>query len=231
MAHIRRGKGMQQDWVRVVFQRRLLIIVVLLIQIIFIFFLISGAGYVFRYADYVLNGVSILVCLYILNKQEKSAYKLTWIFLILLFPIFGGLVYVILHTQYNSRKLHQQTQKADKVYKPFFPLPGDALPQLSLKYRDCLPQVRYLQEYAGFPVYSHTRTEYFASGESFFERLMKELEKAENYVFMEFFILRMGVMLDPIIELLERKARQGLDIRIIYDDLGCFMSLPSNYKE
>jgi cardiolipin synthase len=222
---------MQQTWIRRIFQRRVLIIAVLLIQIIFIFLLAGGAGLVFRYADYVLNGISIFVCLYVLNKQEKSAYKLTWIFLILLFPIFGGLVYVILHTQFNPRKLQRQMQKADRLYRPFFSLPGDALPQLILKHRECLPQVRYLQEYAGFPVYAHTRTEYFASGECFFKRLMEELEKAEKYIFLEFFILRMGIMLNPIIVLLEEKARQGLDVRIIYDDLGCFMSLPSNFKE
>jgi cardiolipin synthase len=57
-----------------------------------------------------------------------------------------------------------------------------------------------------------------------------ELEKAEKYIFMEFFILRRGVMLDPILDILERKAREGLEVRIIYDDLGCFMSLPSDFK-
>jgi cardiolipin synthase len=222
---------MQQTWVRVVFQRRLLIIAVLLIQIAFILFLAGGAGSTFRYADFVFTGISILVCLYVLNKKEKSAYKLTWIFLILLFPVFGGLVYVILHTQFNPRKLQRQIQKADLKYRPFFSLSGNVLPNLADKYRECIHQARYLQNYAGFPVYTHTRTEYFASGESFFKRLMPELEKAEKYIFMEFFILKIGVMLNPIIALLERKARKGLDVRIIYDDLGCFMSLPSNYKE
>jgi cardiolipin synthase len=222
---------MQQKWVRVVFQRRLLIIAVLLIQIIFILSLAGSAGLIFRYADFVFNGISIIVCLYVLNKKEKSAYKLTWIFLILLFPIFGGLVYAILHTQFSPRKLQQQIQKADKHYRRFFLIPGNVLPELALKYRECIPQARYLQEYAGFPVYTHTRTEYFSSGESFFKKVMEELEKAEKYIFMEFFILKLGVMLNPVIDLLEKKARQGLDVRIIYDDLGCFMSLPSHYKE
>jgi cardiolipin synthase len=79
-------------------------------------------------------------------------------------------------------------------------------------------------------VYVHTQTDYFPSGEAFFERALRELEKAEHYVFLEFFILRQGVMFDPIIEILERKARQGVDVRLIYDDLGCFMSLPPDYR-
>ena len=57
------------------------------------------------------------------------------------------------------------------------------------------------------------------------------MEKAEKYIFLEFFILRQGKMLDPIIEILERKTGQGLDVRIIYDDLGCFLTLPHHFKQ
>jgi cardiolipin synthase len=110
-------------------------------------------------------------------------------------------------------------------------LTENRLPELEKKHEDCLPQVRYLQEYTGFPVYTRTMTEYYPSGEAFFRQLMPELEKAESYIFFEFFILRRGKMLDPIIDLLERKVRQGLDVRFIYDDLGCFMSLPSDFKQ
>jgi cardiolipin synthase len=112
----------------------------------------------------------------------------------------------------------------------YLSLSPDALPLLAEAGEDCLPQARYLQTYAGFPLYVHTRTEYFASGEAFFARALEELEKAERYIFLEFFILREGVMLDPILEILERKARQGVEVRLIYDDLGCFMSLPPDFK-
>jgi cardiolipin synthase len=215
----------------VVFRRRIFVIALLLIQIGFLFVLIAGSRMAFRYANWVLNILSVFVCLRILNKKEKSAFKLTWIFLIMLFPIFGGLFYVFFYTQSNPRKLRRQIEAENRRYKPFFGLPGDVLPELKEAQENCLPQVRYLQEYAGFPVYRHTQTEYFPSGEAFFEKLLPELEKAEKYIFMEFFILRQGTMLDSIMKILERKAGEGLDIRLIYDDLGCFMSLPSNYRE
>jgi cardiolipin synthase len=105
------------------------------------------------------------------------------------------------------------------------------LPGLVAAHPEYFPQAHYLQEYAGFPVYAHTRAEYLKSGEAFFERVLPELEKAERYIFLEFFILRLGLMLNPIINILEKKAREGLDVRIIYDDLGCFMSLPSDFKQ
>jgi len=110
-------------------------------------------------------------------------------------------------------------------------LPGNSLPGLAEQNRDFAPQAYYLQEHAGFPVYTATRPYFYNSGESFFEQALIELEKAEKYIFMEFFILRSGEMLDPITAILERKAREGVDVRIIYDDMGCFMSLPSNYMQ
>jgi len=221
---------MEKKWIRVVFRRRLLIISLLIVQLIFILFLIAGTGRYFSYVDYIMNGFSVIVCIYILNKQKKSAYKLTWIFLILLFPIFGGLVYAFFHTQSSPKKLRRQIAELDNQTRPFFSIAGDHLPDLAEEHRECLPQARYLQNYAGFPVYKHTQTVYLSSGESFFFRALSEMEKAEKYIFLEFFILRQGKMLDPIIELLLRKAGQGLDIRIIYDGLGCFTTLPPNFK-
>ena len=222
---------MNNQWIRVVFRRRMLIIFLIIAQLLFFLVLISRTEQAFRYLSYILEAFSVIVCIYILNKHEKSAYKLTWIFLILLFPIFGGPVYAFFHTQSSPRKLKRQIDDVTRRYQPLFYLAGDCLPELAAKHRECLPQAAYLQKYAGFPVYRKTQTAYFNSGESFFKQALEELEKAEKYIFMEFFILREGKMLDPILEILSRKAGEGLDIRIIYDDLGCFMTLPPNFKK
>jgi cardiolipin synthase len=219
-------------WTRVIFRRRLLVIVLLLIQVLFITVLIAaGTGPRFRYLNWLLHILSVAVSFYILNKKEKSGYKLTWIFLIILFPIFGGILYVMFSTLSNPRKLRRLMEKENRFFRPFFNLSENVLPALIEEQEDCVPQVRYLQEYSGYPVFRHTRTEYFPSGEAFFTRLLLELEKAEKYIFMEFFILRQGKMLDPVISLMAKKAAGGLDVRLIYDDLGCFMSLPSDYKQ
>ncbi|MDR3343239.1 MAG: cardiolipin synthase [Treponema sp.] len=222
---------MSKKWVRVIFRRRVFVIAILLVQLGFILSFIAGSSMAFRNVSLALNTLSIVVCLYIYNKKEKSAYKLTWIFLILMFPIFGGFVYIVFHSQFNSRKMRRLIDISNRQCRPFYVLPGDTLPALAADHEDCLPQVRYLQEYAGFPVYAHTQTEYFSSGEAFFTRVLEKLEKAERYIFLEFFILRQGVMLNPIIALLKKKAKQGLDVRIMYDDLGCFMSLSPNYQK
>jgi cardiolipin synthase len=202
-----------------------------LIQIGFLLFLIAGSSISFQYFSWALNVLSIGVCIYILNKEEKAAYKLTWIFLILMIPIFGGALYIIFRIQSNSRRFRRHIERANRRSNEYFYLPGDRLPALLAEDRDFLPQAHYLQNYAGFPVYSRTQTEYLSSGEAFFKRIMEELEKAERYIFLEFFILKPGQMLESVLSVLERQAKAGLDVRLIYDDLGCFMSLPSNFVQ
>jgi cardiolipin synthase len=140
-------------------------------------------------------------------------------------------MYIFFYLQSNPRKVRRRIERTENETRPFFTLGGDRLPLFAAAHPGLLPQARYLEEYAHFPVYTNTETEYFPSGEAFFERLMEELKKAERYIFLEFFILRRGVMLNPIIALLERKVREGLDVRIIYDDLGCFLSLSSGFKQ
>jgi cardiolipin synthase len=220
---------MKKKWDWVVFRRGALIILILLAQIGFLIALIIGSSMSFQYISWSLNVLSIIVSIHVLNKKEKAAYKLTWIFLIMTFPIFGGIMYVIFYFQSNPRKLKRNINQTVDQTRPFFFLAGDSLPSLAASLPEHFTQAHYLQEYAGFPIYTRTRTEYFPSGELFFPRILEELEKAERYIFMEFFILREGVMLDPILAIMEKKARAGLDVRIIYDDLGCFLSLPPDF--
>jgi len=216
---------------RVVFRRRVLVISTLLIQIAFFVFLVTGAGRYFQYTNWILQFLSIIVCVHVLNKHAKAAYKITWIFLIMLFPIFGGVLYVFFYSQSNPRKLRRIMKRNKEASRDAFYLCGNRLPDLLKAYPEFKPQAQYLQDFSGFPVFAHTRPLYFDSGEAFFHRVLEELKKAEQYIFLEFFILREGAMLNPIISILERKAREGLDVRIIYDDLGCFMSLPANYQK
>jgi len=224
--------GMQKDKIsRVVFRRRVFVIFTLLVQIAFLILLVAGADLFFRYAHLALSALSIVVCVHVLNKHTKAAYKITWIFLILLFPFFGGALYTFFHFQSTPRKFKRLADRIRGETKGAFFLCGNRLPQLARTYPGFAPEARYLQNYAGFPVFSNTRTLYLASGEAFFRQVLAELEKAERYIFLEFFIVREGQMFGAILSILERKAREGVDVRLIYDDLGCFLTLPLGFKQ
>ena len=221
----------RNKWFFLVFRRRALVILTLLVQIAFFFSLLAGTGILVKNIYIVLNVISFIVCIYLINKNEKAGFKLTWIFLIMLFPFFGGVLYIVLNFWSNPKKIRRELNKNIGDSRDAFFLSGNRFDELINMYPDFRSMAFYLQEYAGFPVYGNTRQEYFPSGESFFYRVLEEIDKAQKYIFLEFFILKEGIMLNSILKILERKAAQGLDIRIMYDDLGCFFTLPPDFQK
>ena len=217
--------------IKFLFRRRFLVVSALLIQILFIIILIARVSIRFQYSYLFLYFLSIIACIHVINKHEKAGYKLTWIFLILLFPFFGGILYIYFNTISSQKKLKRALDKNIRDSRESFFLAGNRLDELIDEHPDFRTHAQYLQNFAGFPVFSNTRQVYLDSGEAFHRKVLEELEKAQRYIFLEFFILKEGVMLNSILDILEKKAKAGLDVRIIYDDLGCFFTLPENYPK
>jgi cardiolipin synthase len=214
----------------ILFRRRFLVILTILLQIGIIIFLVAGTGIYLKYSYWILNFISVIVCIYVINKQEKPGYKLTWIFIILLFPVFGGVLYILFNVWSNPIKMRRAIAKNISDSRDAFFLSGNRLDELTKVHPEFKTNAYYLQEKAGYPVYGNTRQHYLASGEAYFYTVLEEMEKAEKYIFLEFFIIKEGLMLDLIMAILEKKASEGLDIRIMYDDLGCFFTLPHDFK-
>ena len=133
--------------------------------------------------------------------------------------------------QSSTKKFHSKAARTREKAAPLMTLPGEGYAQAAADIPEYLPQVRYLQGFAGFPVYTGSTAKYLSPGEVKFQHLLEELEKAEQYIFLEYFIVQEGVMWDAILEILKRKVRQGVKVRLMYDDLGCFFLLPKDYAE
>jgi cardiolipin synthase len=221
----------RKRWYKFLFRRRGIVIFTLLIQIALIILFLAGVGRYFEFSFAILNVLSFFVCIYVINKQEKAAYKITWIFLILLFPFFGGILYILFHFWSNPKKLRREIHRNMLDTKDAFRLSGNRMDELIHYHPEFETNAKYLQDFAGYPIYTNTRQVYLDSGEAFYHKVLEELEKAQRYIFMEFFILKEGLMLNSIIAVLERKAAEGVDVRIIYDDLGCFLTLPHDYPK
>ena len=216
---------------KLVYRRRALITSILLFQIALTIFLIIGTGIYLKFIFWFFPILSIIVCIYVINKHEKAGYKLTWIFIILVVPIFGGVMYILFNIWSNTKKFRIAIDRNVADTRNAFYLPANSLEEIISSYPEFKTQVCYLQDFAGFPVYANTRQEYLPSGEAFFYRVLEELKKAQKYIFLEFFILKEGLMLNSILKILEAKAAEGLDVRIMYDDLGCFFTLPQDFPE
>ena len=218
-------------WLRKLLLRRFLIALLIIAQAAFFIYLILSGSILSQRLSRALTITSILVVLYVVSKRDKGAYKTLWVFLILSFPILGGLLYLLVNFQTPTRKMQRDIQRIQTSTKALYSLPDDGYCDAKALTGCHFSQIRYLQDYAGFPVYSNTRTTYLELGERFHERLLQELEKAEHYIFLEFFIIQDGVFFRSVLEILKRKAAQGVKVRILYDDLGCFFLLPTNFAK
>ena len=220
-----------QKWFRQIFRRRVLIIIMLLIQVGFLaYFIISGSMFSQRFSK-LLTLLSLFVALYVISKKEKGAFKLTWVFFILLFPLFGGLMYLLFNFQTSTKRFSNRIELIKERTKHYFFLPGNNYDEAKSCIPEHISQIRYLQQFAGYPICKNSSTKYLSPGEKKFEVLKAELEKAEKYIFLEYFIIQEGVMWDEILEILKRKVAQGVLVRVIYDDIGCFLVLPKKYSE
>ena len=182
--------------------------------------------FVYFYASSVL--LSLLITLGIINSKSNPAYKIAWLIPILLFPVFGGLIYLLFGSDRTGRYLRKKLQgigtEMDNVIGEAHRRSGaEQLPP------DAANQSRYISHCAYCPPYQNTTTEYLPLGEVKFERMVEELKKAKHYIFLEYFIIQEGKMWNTILDILRQKAAEGVDVRVIYDDMGCIMILPTGY--
>lgn len=223
---------MGKKWIGTLLRRRFFIVLLLLAQIFLLGYSLVSGSMTSTVISSALWLVSVLVCLYIIvARKGKDAYKLIWVFLILLFPVFGGLFYLLFNFQTVSRRFPKKINALAEKAAPLFSLPGSAGDAFSAAMPEYATQAQYLENFAGFPVYGDTDVTYFPSGEEKFEALLAELQKAEKYIFLEYFIVEEGTMWNAILNILKQKAKEGVKVRVLYDDLGCVLLLPKDYPK
>ena len=198
--------------------RNAAVVILLIMQIAFIALAIISLGQSFYVVYAALLFLDAVVIIYIMNGEIPSAYKLSWMIMISIFPIPGGVIYLFFKLSQRLPKTaddaHQKRVRQCLVQKP------EVLDKLEKALPEMSGLARYVADYGLYPVYSNTGAEYFPLGEMQFESMIKELNKAERFIFMEFFIIDRGYMFDTISEILKRKAKEGLDVRIMYDGIG-----------
>lgn len=190
----------------------------LLLQIGWFLLSLFALGSYSKLASVILWLLSMLVVIYIINGHSKLPYKLAWIVPILVFPLMGGVLFLISGGKAPKKLLRKAIESQQKRSKPTLPDCTETL--RNIEDRHLQSQCRYLAQ-EDFPVYGDTETKYYSVGDDGYEDMLEALESAEKFIFMEYFIIKSGKLWDSIVEILERKAAQGVDVRLIYDDVGC----------
>lgn len=219
---------MKKRWLFRLFRRRLLVAILILLQIAFFALLVTS----WAKTPWISLGMWIFtagVIVYIVKKQNKRVALLPWIVLCLVFPVFGGLFYFAFHLGASSRFIRRGIRGLTGHIER--PSASNALTAAERAYPSQTRLLHYLAHAENFPVYGRTEVAYLPSGEAMLEALVQALSDARRYIFLEYFIIEEGEMWDRVHEILKAKAAEGILVRVIYDDVGCFFRLPSNFAK
>ena len=173
--------------------------------------------------------VSVLMMLAIVSSKDNPVYKIGWLILIGLMPMFGTFLYLISANKQPAKKLRKAIQESEARIEQ--QLEQVSYPQQSLPIADEVKGISdYIASQGTYARHGNTDVAYFKLGEDMYASMLKDMERAQSFIFFEYFIVGQGQMWDGMKEILIRKAQEGLDVRVMYDDLGSLMVLPKGFK-
>ena len=217
--------------VRLVFSRIGLLALLLLLQVALV---LTAFMLCQQYVPHliVLQSIFVVVMvLYLINSDFDPSAKITWLVFIMIVPVFGTLFLLYTRMDVGHRALRDRLRLFVDQAKDVLPQSERALKGLEEASPESVALDRYLNLTGCFPVYDQTEVSYFPLGEKKFEEMLKQLEQAEHFVFLEYFIIEEGEMWGRILEILARKAAEGVEVRLMYDGTNEFATLPSSYPQ
>lgn len=211
------------------FGRLFFIVLSVLLQILWFVLFITVLGMRYPFFAGTVRALSFAIVLWIVNKRVNPSYKLAWTLLILALPLVGFPIYLMFGSSRVAKKTREQFEQVQK--NSFALAQEDLRDRGAILAQDVLAagQSAYLSSFAQSPLYRRTKTEYFPEGDLLYQAMIRELKAAKHFIFLEYFIIDNGEMWSSILGILEQKAMEGLDVRVIYDDVGCVNTLPAKF--
>ncbi|MDO5707528.1 MAG: cardiolipin synthase [Andreesenia angusta] len=214
---------------KIIFNRGFILALFMILQISFLAYIVFAFEGYFVYYFWISLLISFIVVISIMNNRSNFVYKIGWIVPVFVFPLFGSILYLL----YGGNKHGKKTKNRMKelmVQKDFILKQNDStIEKLKNENSIAANQALYIKNYSNSPIYINSRTEFFELGELGFKKMIEEIKKAEKFIFLEYFIIDKGIVWDTILDILIDKVKSGVEVKIIYDDIGCLFTLPHNY--
>jgi len=183
-------------------------------------------NYIYLYIA--LEIIGLVEVLFLANKDQSSAYTIAWIIVILILPVFG----IVLYLMWGRAPTHSGKSKRIREIilcsSKYLNINEETRENIENNHPDRKRIVRFLEK-EGFPVYGNTLCRYYRLGELKFRDMIDDMKQAKRFIFIEYFIISEGVLWKSIYEILRQKAREGVEVRILYDDLGSIITLPKDF--
>lgn len=228
---IRLLKRGQKGLIHALFSRFGVILLLFVLQV----FIICSIFIWFRDLQPYISGVStlfsVVMVLYLLNSRLDPTAKITWLVIIMLMPVFGAFLLWYTKSDIGHRLIKARVNQIVQEAGGCISQEPETMDRLNRENPGAAALVRYVGRSGCFPVYDSTAVTYFPVGEKKWEEMLRQLEEARHYIFLEYFIVDEGLMWGKVLEILARKAAEGVDVRIMYDGTCEFTTLSHNYPE
>ncbi len=221
----------QKGLFHAIFSRFGILLILLMIQfsVIFVMF--------FRFQEFLpqyswLNAVlSIILMLYLINSEINPTAKLTWLVICMLAPIVGALLFLFTRNEMGHKLLKKRYSQIISETQTIIPQKEEVLRAVKDNNPSLSSLHYYLNRSGCFPIYDNTDVKYYKCGEELFEELIEQLQRAREYIFLEYFIIDEGYMWGKVLEILTQKAMEGVEVRVMYDGTCEFALLPHDYPK
>ena len=212
--------------IRFIFSRYFITLAIILIELLLVEYLL------YAIAENLLITTAVVFVLYavgtihLINRDANPEYKITWL-LVMVIPFAGVLLYFLFYDRrLSGREVRLLMECRDEIY---------SIPESTVEVSadsECYGKIRSLMadDTMALP-YGCTTSRFFSSGEEYFDSLIADLAGAKRFIFLEYFIIEEGELWSRILDVLKKKVRDGVEVRILYDDIGCMQTLPSYYEE
>lgn len=216
---------------RTIFSRSFIFALLLILQLFAYFFICSSiiTSESIKYLSLVI--ITVILGFVIINKNDNPSMIITWLFLILGFPVFGMFIYLFTIVQPQVKTLKKEYIREFDRTKNTLAQNKKIISKLKEENEEIYNLSNYLNKYSGSIIDNNSDVKYFAWGIEKFEYLKKELKKAQKFIFMEYFIIDFGEMWSEILEILIDKAKEGVEVRLMYDGTNTFSRLPVKYPK
>jgi len=218
--------------------RTLFIVLMLLVELAgLIAIIIIGSIYDVPWLNvvyFVAEIFAIIVAIPIINSRMDPSYKITWLAFMVINSVLGAVFYLLFaNKKFTKKEKAKNAPVLKSLNQAMNSSESNGVANRLQPDRDgeIYNLAHYIRKYSYTDTYANTRTTYYPWGEKAFPVMIEKLKKAKHYIFMEYFIIDEGLFWDSILEVLLQKVKEGVEVRIIYDDLGCLSTLPEDYDK
>ncbi|MBO4682551.1 MAG: cardiolipin synthase [Bacilli bacterium] len=191
----------------------------------------TNGSYIWIY--WIVRAFAWLMLIPIVNSRMDPAYKIIWLAIMVVLPVLGATLYLLFANKKFSKKEKKQVEKTHQELDKIMSYSSHGMiNKINIdKDPNAYNIAQYIRKNGHTEIYDNTETTYYPWGEDAFPVMLEKLRSAKHYIFMEYFIIEQGHFWNSILEILIEKAEQGVDVRVVYDDLGCMSTLPNDYDK